>query len=312
MRPYILALASYILVGWVCFACFAADIPAHGKQTPGYYRLCMGHLEITALYDGFVDINPKLLRGVSQEDIRAMLIKEFSIQHPTGIQVSINAFLVKTESNLILVDAGAGTAFGTSAGDLQRSIEEAGYNSAEIDSILITHMHIDHFAGIVRPDGKAAFPNATIYLSRAEAEDSLRGGVYDLPMRAIAPYMEMEHFKTFVDGQAILPRVKTVYEIGHTRGMAGYLFDTGADPLLLWGDLVHVFSVQFPHPEISIEFDENQSAAITTRRKIMNQAAVDKFMIASPHLPFPGLGHIEKEGEGYRWIPLEYVRACGV
>ena len=93
---------------------------------------------------------------------------------------------------------------------------------------------------------------------------------------------------------------------GHTPGHSSYLFSSGKQKLLLWGDIVHSHSVQFQHPEVSMEFDVDQKQAIATRKTVFQQAANAGWAIGGAHLPFPGLGHIRKDAKGYAWVPVEF------
>jgi len=69
---------------------------------------------------------------------------------------------------------------------------------------------------------------------------------------------------------------------------------------------VHSHAVQFAHPEVSIEFDTDPQQAIATRKALLQQAAQQGWMIAGAHLPFPGLGHIRHDAQGYAWVPTEF------
>ena len=93
---------------------------------------------------------------------------------------------------------------------------------------------------------------------------------------------------------------------GHTPGHTAYLFASKSKRLLIWGDILHSHSIQFQHPEVSIEFDTDQKQAIATREALFAQASKEAWMIAGAHLPFPGLGHIRREDSGYAWIPVEF------
>jgi glyoxylase-like metal-dependent hydrolase (beta-lactamase superfamily II) len=74
----------------------------------------------------------------------------------------------------------------------------------------------------------------------------------------------------------------------------------------VWGDLVHSHAVQFMHPEVAFEYDVDKKQAVATRRKLFAEAAHDKLWVGGAHLPFPGLGHVRKDGNAYAWVPIEY------
>ena len=76
--------------------------------------------------------------------------------------------------------------------------------------------------------------------------------------------------------------------------------------MLIWGDIVHNHAVQFSRPDVAIEFDTNKDEAVATRKKIFKQAAENQLWVGGAHMPFPGIGHVRAEKEGYSWIPVEY------
>lgn len=93
---------------------------------------------------------------------------------------------------------------------------------------------------------------------------------------------------------------------GHTPGHRGYLFKSGNQSLLLWGDIVHSHAVQFRRPEVALEFDVDSTLAVHTRKKLFADAARGKLWVAGAHLPFPGIGRVRVESKGYAWVPVEY------
>jgi hypothetical protein len=60
-------------------------------------------------------------------------------------------------------------------------------------------------------------------------------------------------------------------------------------------------------PDISLRFDSDAAAAAATRRRLLQDAAMKGYIVAPEHLPFPGLGHIRKDGHSYTWVPIDYV-----
>ena len=69
---------------------------------------------------------------------------------------------------------------------------------------------------------------------------------------------------------------------------------------------MHSHAVQFAKPEVVIEFDIDSTQAKATRQQIFANASRDKLWVAGAHMPFPGLGHVRKEGAGYAWVPAEF------
>lgn len=297
-------------------AASAAPVAKQQSQVPGFYRMALGDLEVTALYDGYVDLDPKILKGASAEDIQKLLAKMF-VESSKGVQTAVNAYLINTGSQLVLVDAGAAQCFGPTLGVIQANIKAAGYQPAQIDSVLLTHLHPDHACGLLTADGQMAFPNATVHVPQAEADYWLSAevmakaaeasqGMFKMAQTAVAPYVAADKLKRYGEQGPGIAGVTSVASHGHTPGHSGYLFASGEQRLLVWGDIVHSHAVQFARPEVSIEFDVDSAQAIATRKQVFADAALDRLWVAGAHLPFPGIGHVRTEGEGYAWVPVEY------
>lgn len=296
----------------------AAAAPAKQMtQVPGYYRMMLGELEVTALYDGYVSLDAKILKGATAKDIQSLLAQMFVPASKDGVQTAVNAFLVNTGQNLILVDAGAAQCFGPTMGVIGNNIRAAGYDMAQIDTVLLTHLHGDHACGITTTDGKAAFPNATVYVAKNEAGFWLNKETaakapkdaqpfFKMAQDAVTAYAAAGKLKEFNAGDTLVPGIVSVPLTGHTPGHGGYLFSSGEQQLLVWGDVVHSHAVQFVRPEVSIEFDVDQKQAIASRKKILAEASAKRFWIAGAHLPFPGIGHVRADKKGYAWVPVEY------
>ena len=93
---------------------------------------------------------------------------------------------------------------------------------------------------------------------------------------------------------------------GHTPGHEGYMVESAGQKMLAWGDLVHSAAVQFARPEVTIGFDVDPKEARATRQRVLELAARERLLVAAPHISFPGLGHVRKDGAAYAWVPLEY------
>jgi glyoxylase-like metal-dependent hydrolase (beta-lactamase superfamily II) len=245
------------------------------------------------------------------------------IDDPHKIPTSCNAYLINTGSKLILIDAGSGQSMGPACGELSENLKAAGYAPEQIDVVLITHLHPDHFGGLLNADGKPAFPKATIYLAKAENDfwTSDEEPKLDLPAamkehllaarkqakKTADEYLAHKQWKTFEKTDLPVADVKAVPLPGHTPGHTGYEIASAGKSLLVIGDTVHFGAVQFPHPETAVSFDADSPQAVSTRKALFQRLADSKTIIANSHVSFPGIGHLRKEGEGsYGWVPLDY------
>jgi glyoxylase-like metal-dependent hydrolase (beta-lactamase superfamily II) len=113
-----------------------------------------------------------------------------------------------------------------------------------------------------------------------------------------------ENVVLFEAGDDIIPGVKTVPAYGHTPGHTGLMIESNGERLLCAVDILHR-RAQFVHPEWSMSFDTDTSVSVPTRRHVLQQAADENLLMHLYHMPFPGLGHVSVEGEGFRWEPIE-------
>ncbi|NYT59315.1 MBL fold metallo-hydrolase [Alcaligenaceae bacterium] len=298
-------------------ASFAQTPTPSTQQVPGYYHMQLGDFQVTALYDGTASLPVNLLHGISANDIQTLLEDMFVPVNKDGVQTAVNGYLVNTGKELILIDAGAAACFGPAMGGISKSLQAAGYEPAQVSKVLLTHLHADHACGITA-NGKMAFPNATVYVSKDEAahwlnkETSAQApkeaqAFFQFAQDSVAPYEAAGKLKQFAAGASLADGVASVALPGHTPGHGGYMITSADQHLLVWGDVVHSHAVQFPNPQVSIDFDSDPEQAVATREKILARAAQEKLWIAGAHLPFPGIGHVGKQDTGYRWIAAEYA-----
>src|SRR5580698_2486692 len=256
----------------------AAAAPQRNDQQPGFYRVRVGDLEVTALYDGTLAFDPKWLIGT-----KATMdgVAEGLHEDPNMLDVVDNGFLVNTGHQLILVDAGAGTWWGAGAlGRLAGSLRSAGYTPEEVDLVLVTHLHSDHVGGLTTQDGNRVFPNADVYVAKTESDFWLSPEIaakapkdaqpfFHSAQGIAAPYMKAGKWHTFSGSDRIVDGMQLVPLPGHTPGHTGYEFSSKGQRLLFWGDVVHAQRVQLQHPEITATFDVDETAAAPTRQQLL-------------------------------------------
>ncbi|MFA6498851.1 MAG: MBL fold metallo-hydrolase [Desulfurivibrionaceae bacterium] len=311
---FVLTIGVAALMGFAPLA--QAEAPQVATQVPGYYRIQLGQFEITALYDGAIELDAKLLRNAKATDLQRLLSRMF-VGNPK-MQTAVNAYLINTGSHLVLVDTGAAKLFGPSLGYVLQNMKAAGYEPGQVDTVVITHLHGDHMGGLNDASGQPIFPKARVLVSQADNDFWLSQKVAEeAPAKAqpyfkmardtAAPYLASGQWHTFSDGSVLVPGIEAVKANGHTPGHTAYAVESEGQKLLIWGDVVHAHAVQFARPGVSIEFDVDQKQAIATRRSLMKAMAANKSLVAGMHLPFPGLGHVRAEGKGsYSWVPIEF------
>src|SRR5712675_228638 len=290
-----------------------ARAPQAGKQVqPSFYRFKLGTIEITVVSDGTLAFPAETLWGDRAEDARGLLTSTFQPPSPVGLQ--INTILVNTGDKLVLIDAGCGVdKFQKTAGGLLGNLAAAGYAPGDIDMILFTHCHFDHLWGI--SDGKYApllFPSAEFVASETEvafwSDPELPGKVSAKQPLVTQANLKLAspRLRLIKAGAEVAPGVTTFDTAGHTPGHMSVHISSGSEEMLLTGDVVVDTAISFQHPEWAFGFDLDVPLATKSRMAFLDRAAADKTLVGSYHLPFPGFGHVVREGSGYRWLPADW------
>jgi len=232
------------------------------------------------------------------------------------VATSVNGYLVTTGDKLVLIDAGAGSLFGTSLGNLADNLKAAGYRPEQVDEIYLTHMHPDHLGGLAS-DGERVFPNATVRADQADTQYWLdkqrlanapesQKAFFKGAIASMKPYQQADALQTF-EGTTELPTGVTAQAApGHTPGHTTYAIESQGERLVFWGDLIHAADIQFDEPGVTIDFDATPDRAAQARKAACAEAADQGYQVAGAHLSFPGIGRLRQDGEGYEWLPLNY------
>jgi len=278
-------------------------------QVAGIYHRRVGDITVTALNDGHQDVSMATVLGIPPEEAAAMLHAAF---RPVPRRTAVNAFLIRNGDRVALVDTGCGKAKPT-VGFAAPNLAAAGIAPGQVDTLLMTHLHPDHWGGLTTPDGEPAFPAAELKLHAEEHrywfDDAAANCVEDLAKRKLffldardrlAPYRDRT---TLFTAGEVFPGVTAVPLPGHTPGHTGFLIASGGEYLLIWGDIVHVPELQVPRPEVVMAVDVDPPAAEATRRRIFDQVATDRLAIAGMHLHFPAFAHLARDGASWRLFP---------
>ena len=313
--PFNTLVAAVLLLGGVASSPVLAEAPMVRTQAPGFYRMPLGDFEITALSDGTVKLPMgKLLVDPHPGHVKQALQRSFLGEI---VDTSVNAYLVNTGSKLVLIDTGAAGLFGPTLGNLLANLRAAGYQPEQVDEVYLTHMHGDHVGGLMAGSSRA-FPNATLRLDKRDTDYWLSEanmnaapadakGFFQGAMASANPYQAAGKLKPFAGNTELVPGVRAQPGYGHTPGHTIYVVESKGDKLVLIGDLMHVASVQFEDPAVTIEFDTDQKAAAHHRMLAFADAAKNGHMIGAAHLSFPGIGHLRSAGKGYTFVPLNYA-----
>lgn len=277
-------------------------------QGCGYYRFKIGSFQCALVSDGgFTGEAKSLFPQVEPEEIESAARESFI--STTSFPMYVNALLIQTGRENVLIDTGCGTSFGETAGKLERHLAFLGLKPDSISHIVITHAHGDHFGG------RAAFPQSRFFTSKAEHDfwtgsaDLSTSMLPDAAKKRVTDgartfFADVKDRLDLIDGEKdVVAGVSMLPAPGHTPGHCAILINSGTDQFMYLSDTVHVQSLQMMHPEFRIVFDADPSQAEQTRRKLLDRAASERMLIGGSHLSFPALGHVRARSSRYEFVP---------
>jgi glyoxylase-like metal-dependent hydrolase (beta-lactamase superfamily II) len=309
------ALAGAASLGGLPIPGALAKAPIAKDQAPYFYRFAHGNMQATVVSDGILPLGEPSgsFLGTSKEEIGKLLTDNFL--SPTNVILEQNALLLNTGDKLVLFDTGMGssTMFGSTTGKLLASLKAAGIDPKDIDAVVATHAHCDHVWGIMGDDGSRRFPNAQIYISQAdfdywtdEKKLAVKDPAYMQPFvegarKNLLPNRDRMVFVN--DGQEFLPGIQAMAAPGHTVGHTIFMVTSDGKSLAVIGDLTHhqVLLVEKPRIEFAYDTDSKQSA--NTRVRVLDMLAANRIPLIAYHFPWPGVGHVAKNGDGFRYFP---------
>lgn len=279
------------------------------EQVPGIQRRKFGEIVVTALNDGYIMLPVEAVNGISAEETDA-LFRAAGRRPPFA--TAINAYLVETPTHKVLVDVGCGRFMGPLLGKLPRNLRAAGVKPEQIDLVVVTHMHIDHVAGLLTDSDTRQYPNARIMIAAQElaywtnldnrpSSPPSTQDTFDVVARMMTAYAQ--NIETFTGAPEIVPGITAVPLNGHTPGHTGYAIGRNQPELIVWGDVVHAPELQFKRPELTVIFDVEPAKAATSRQGIIERAIEEEMMIAGMHIPFPGFIRASRRNDAYEFYP---------
>jgi glyoxylase-like metal-dependent hydrolase (beta-lactamase superfamily II) len=287
-----------------------AAAPMARSQAPGFYRLMVGDLEVTAL----LDANDPWPEAIDQLFPALSVKDKASLRQRTHAQPSNDfstiAFLVNTGKKLILIDAG-GRGSMAGYGLLFDNLKAAGYAPEQVDDIYITHMHPDHVFGLA--DGKQrSFPNAVVHadaheLPQWQAAAAKGNKTAQAIVAKLAPYISAQRYQAFDGDTRFSPELKAVARYGHTEGHSFYVIESRGQRMHFWGDFVVNDKVQFELPDAVPPGEKDAAQGIALRNREFAAAARSDELIAGAHLAFPGIGRLRSLGLNYIWVSVDYA-----
>jgi glyoxylase-like metal-dependent hydrolase (beta-lactamase superfamily II) len=304
------AAAAYALGGLQLGTPARAQGSASEPRGAAHHRLRLGSREIIVLSDGHMVVPTSILaENVAQAEVKSFLADR--AVGPDRVHFHINVALVNTGSDYVLIDAGSGGTWEPTAGKLADSLEAAGIKPEQIGKVVLTHAHPDHIWGLVDElDDSLRFPRAEYLVSAREFDfwtsgegANLKGPVEGIAAGARRVFKAIEARTTRIKpGDEVAPGMAVIDTAGHTPGHISLMVASGSDKLLITADAVQNAHISFAHPDWQPRADMDGIKAARSRRHVLDMAAADKLQVLSYHIPFPGLGRVERKGSAFAWM----------
>ncbi|GGK48753.1 MBL fold metallo-hydrolase [Salinarimonas ramus] len=297
-----------------------ASAKAQSDATPDgtvpVFRYRLGEIEVFPIYDGMrgFPLQDGFVTNAPLEEVQAAFTQ--ARRGTEQIENPFTATLFRIGGRLLLVDTGNGPQEGESpVGHLDVGLAAIGVSPEDIDTVVISHFHGDHISGLRRADGSPMFPNAETLVPEGEAAywldegemsrapEGRRGGFE----RAQAIFAgEDLGMRTYTGGEELAPGMVAVDAHGHSPGHMAYRVQSGSDGLLLISDAAHLPFLFVANPDWSVRFDMDPEMARATRRRLLEEAAADRLMIAGYHWGFPNVGHVREAGTGFELVRIPW------
>lgn len=260
----------------------------------------VGAYDITALLDasGAFGKAGDLFSGATAEDWhRARAVDPGAFGRDDAWLLDFRCWLVRgPRDHVTLVDTGVGPEGGPASGwapvpgRLVGALAEVGVAPADVDVVVLSHLHEDHYSGSVSADGTPVFPNARYVVQQQEIEtldpaDPALSYVVD-PLRSSGQLDP-------VAGEARLARpggaaagIRLLPTPGHTVGHQSVLVEGAGRRVILAGDVL-VHAVQLVNPGVAYRFESDAEQARETRHAVLELARRTGARLGTAHLHVP-------------------------
>jgi glyoxylase-like metal-dependent hydrolase (beta-lactamase superfamily II) len=231
------------------------------------------------------------------------------------LKMSIQSFVVETPSRRIIVDTGLGNdkqgrnvpAWNNRNGPFLETLTQAGFTPDSIDTVLCTHLHVDHVGWNTRlVDGQwvPTFAKARYMFGRTEYEHwrdhSHAPEKATVFADSVQPIIDAGKADLVPDDHRLADEITLIPTPGHSPGHISVHIQSEGQEGLLTGDAAH-HPCQMAHLDWSSTADSDPQQAAVSRRELFSRFADTATLVIGGHF---GAGHLRREGDAFRFAAM--------
>ena len=261
-------------------------------------RVWVGSVEIIALPDAMQSYPAERVfpdAGDALDEVRDFLTADGEVM------VNFGCFLLRADGQTVLVDTVLGP---ESQGALLGELASAGVATDAVDRVIFTHLHGDHTGwNLDRESGKPVFGNARYLVPQKDWDHyGERGEPPASFVRDVRPLEALGCLELFDGAHTLSASLTALPTPGHTPGHTSIEIVSDGEHGFILGDAV-ITPIDAARPEWRNGWDGEHEVAVTTRTEVMGRLAERSALVGASHMPPPGLGRFEADGDGFAWRP---------
>jgi glyoxylase-like metal-dependent hydrolase (beta-lactamase superfamily II) len=230
------------------------------------------------------------------------------------LKMSIHALVIEAPGRRMIVDTCLGNdkqgrgvpTWNNLSGPFLRDLAAAGFARESIDTVMCTHLHVDHVGwNTMLVDGKwvPTFPNARYLMGAKEfaywRDQRENEELISVFSDSVRPVFEAGLVDLVETDHRISPEVSFVPTLGHTPGHVSVRISSKGEEALITGDFVH-HPCQLARPEWAATVDYDQAASTATRREVFGRLADGPTLVIGTHFAGPTAGRVVRDGDAFR------------
>jgi glyoxylase-like metal-dependent hydrolase (beta-lactamase superfamily II) len=278
-------------------------------------RWTIGRVKITKVVElETVGHTRFILPLAGREEIRQLpwLVPHFATEDGR-LKMSIHTLVVETPMRRIVVDTGLGNdkqhrtvpTWNDRNGPFLDDLTAAGFSPESIDTVLCTHLHVDHVGWNTRlEDGRwvPTFGKAR-YLFGADEyaywrDHSTAADKAAIFQDSVAPIVAAGQADLVASDARICEEITLIPTPGHSPGHVSLHIRSEGEEGLLTGDVAH-HPCQMAHLDWSSTADSDPRQSAETRRALFSRFADRPVLVIGGHFD---AGHIQRDGDAFKFI----------